>query len=131
MPNPGRNKTNNQQRKKPTMFTDIPTDLFPGYEYKAAGATVTANSIVIPLTALPGLTSGEAHATTGDPRKIIYELNERIYTWFNALPADERPSRINVSRSSSVNETTSLLTRYFQTQAVTVISGQEVADEPT
>lgn len=41
-----------------------PTNVFSGY-------TADANGLTIPFSAIPGLTSAEAHPTTGDAREVI------------------------------------------------------------
>jgi hypothetical protein len=78
-----------------------PTDLFAGYEYKAAAAAVTADSIVIPLSALPGLTAAEAHATTGDGREVARQIDAAITAAYLALTEGERPTQMVASSSTS------------------------------
>lgn len=76
------------------MAAITPTDLFPGYEFKAAAAAVTADSIVIPLSALSGLTSAEANATTGDGREVARQIDRAIHAAIAALPSIERPEQM-------------------------------------
>lgn len=97
------------------MFDDAPTIMFPGYEFKAAGATVTADSIVIPLTALYGLTAGDAHASTGDARKIAWKINERIYQSLAALDAANLPTKMSVTRQPSVDNAGVITYSYYCT----------------
>lgn len=111
------------------MFTDTPTLMFPGYEYKAAGATVTADSIVIPLTALAGLDAAEAHATTGDSRKIAFELIDAIYAYINGLATADKPTKLNITRTSSVDDATGNVTRNHYVQTVLASTGLDVATE--
>lgn len=73
-----------------------PTDFFAGYEYVAAAGTVTANSIVIPLTALSGLLAAEADPATGDGREVARILIQSIAAAYNALPTAERPAFMSV-----------------------------------
>jgi hypothetical protein len=74
------------------MADILPTDLFPGYEVVAADGTVTADSIVIPMTALPYLTAAEANATTGDGRELARQLDLMIHDKITALPEADRPT---------------------------------------
>lgn len=89
------------------MAAITPTDLFPGYEFKAAAAAVTADSIVIPLTALPGLTSGEANATTGDGREVARQIDAAINAAYAAMTEGERPLQMSAESSlSQISNTT-------------------------
>lgn len=64
-----------------------PGQFFTGYEYVAAGGTVTANSIVIPIAALPGLLAAEADPSTGDGREVARILCQTVADKFSALGA--------------------------------------------
>lgn len=74
------------------MADITPTDLFPGYAVVAAAGTVAADSIVIPMTALPNLTPAEAHATTGDGREVARQIDLTITDAIAALPTEDKPS---------------------------------------
>ena len=67
------------------MAAILPADLFPGYELVAANGTVTAQSIVIPLSALPGLSAAEADEATGDGREVARQLDLAIHENYAAL----------------------------------------------
>jgi hypothetical protein len=86
----------------------LPTDVFPGYEYVAAAGTVTANSIVIPLSDLTELTTAEANETTGDGSQLIRAIDIAIAKAFTTLPTEERPNNVV---SAVATEYTSPLTR--------------------
>jgi hypothetical protein len=90
------------------MASILPTDVFPGYEYVAAAGTVTANSIVIPLSDLPELTTAEADEATGDGSQLIRALDIAIANAFSNLPLEERPNNVV---SAVATEYTSPLTR--------------------
>ena len=60
------------------------------------------NGITIPYANLPGLTAENANAVAGDGREIIRALIEAIFNVFNNLPADSRPTGLNISKSNPV-----------------------------
>jgi hypothetical protein len=45
----------------------LPTDLLPSYSFSGTALTID-------LSDLPGLTDAEANATSGDGRKVVFEL---------------------------------------------------------
>ena len=88
--------------------------MFPGYEYKTAGQTVTADSVVIPLAALPGLSAGEANATTGDMRIIVHRIVGAAREYYNGLDSADKPANMQLFRSTGPpNEITGIITRTF------------------
>jgi hypothetical protein len=74
------------------MADIAPTVLFPGFELVSANGTVTADSIVIPLADLPGLTAAEANPTTGDGREIARQLDIAIHEAYAGLSSEARPT---------------------------------------
>ena len=97
------------------MFDKDPALMFPGFEYKAAGGTVTANSIVIPLAALPGLSAEEADSTgVGDSRIILHRIIGAARQYYESLETADKPAQMQLFRSSSPpNEITGIITRTF------------------
>ena len=72
---------------------------------------------------------GAASGGTSDWRKVVFGIMECIYQkWINT-PSADRPAKINVSRSSSVNETTGEITRFYSVSCTTNPTGVEVVDE--
>lgn len=65
-------------------FNPAPTALFPGY-------TSDGTSITIPLAAIPGLTSVEANATTGDWRNVFLSLCHTVLTYYDSLAVADKP----------------------------------------
>lgn len=90
------------------MAAIIPTDVFAGFELVAAAGTVTAQSICIPLTALPELTAAEANATTGNGAQLIRALDVAIHEAIAALPVIDRPTQMTLTVTA---DQTSTLTR--------------------
>jgi hypothetical protein len=89
----------------------LPGDLFAGYEYVAAGGDVTANSIVIPLTALPQLSVEEAAEADGDGAQLIRAIDMAAHAALLALPEGEAPTTIT---PTTFTEQTSTNTRTIQ-----------------
>lgn len=90
----------------------------------AGSNTVQAKGPLIEVTDV------EAHASTGDWRKVLYGIMEMIYQKSLNTPIADRPSRMQVFRSSSTNETTGHTTRNYTFQFVTEAAGVEVVPEP-
>lgn len=83
-----------------------PTDIFSGY-------TADGNGFTIPLAAVPGLTAAEAHATTGDARELLRLLLEKYFAAIEAMPTNEKPVFMTISRGSLVGLTTSTVRRSY------------------
>jgi hypothetical protein len=109
-------------------FSAVPTNWLAGIEYKAAAAAVTANSLVIPLTALPLLTSSEITGGSADIRKIYIALADALYNAYEAKAAADKPQQMQVVRSTS--ERSGLLSRSYNFIFSATITGLEVANEP-
>ena len=109
------------------MANILPTVIFPGMEYKDAAAAVTANSIVIPITALAGLSAAEADPSTGDGRKVIEAIVRNAVQSITALSAANRPTYLTVSQSNAA--TAAAPSRYSQTYTVTATVDAEVGSE--
>lgn len=83
------------------MASITPTDIFTGYEIVAASGTVTADSICIPLSNFPYLSSVEYDETTGDGREVCRQIDLKIDSAFQALPELDRPTKMTSTASSS------------------------------
>lgn len=92
----------------------------------AAGGS---NHTMLAMEALHEVTSAEAHATTGDYRKVNYGINEMQYQCWLATALDDRPEKMTMSRSSSTDDVTGLTTRFYSFSYVTEPSGIEVVAE--
>lgn len=84
------------------MADITPTQLFANYTLAANGDTITADSIVIPLSDLTGLTTTEADPATGDGREVVRILLESIFNSLNSLQTNERPTRLIFSKSQNL-----------------------------
>lgn len=77
------------------------------------------------------LTDAEAHATTGDVRKVFYALCAMMYSAWLAITSANRPTQMTLQRQTVTNDTTGETTVVFSFSFVTEVSAQEVADEPS
>ena len=82
------------------MASITPVALFPGCELLAATDPAPSQGIFIPLSALSGLTAAEANETTGDGRKVAFELSRTMFSSINAIAAASRPTRFSVARGT-------------------------------
>ena len=93
------------------------------------GYTANTTSITIPIASLDGLDAAEADASTGDIRKVLRALLTTVNAaWQGEDPAD-RPAKWTQSRSSSIDGTTSIVTRTFTHVFRTAAAGEEVVPE--
>lgn len=115
-------------------FTPVPsTWLGSGYTLSGSGASATINFGINGNTnpTFTEITAAEANATTGDIRKILYGIVEGIYVKYQAVAAvpANLPNRLTVSKTSSVNSTTGLITSNYFIQFVLEASGLDVTAE--
>jgi len=83
------------------MANITPSQVFTGVEYVAAGGTVTADSIVIPLSATSGnLTTDEADPITGDGRELFRQLVDTGANNINNLATASKPTKMAVTLPS-------------------------------
>ena len=104
----------------------LPGALFPGYETKLAGEAVTADSIVIPLAALPALSVAEADAVAGDGREVKRAIDDTSTNRFQALPDNQKPTSMTLTRGNSTNAPNGA-TRQPYSSSYTVINDQSAA----
>ena len=115
-------------------YSSNPTTwLGSGYTLSGSGASAAINFGINGNTnpTLTEITAAEAHATTGDIRKILYGIVEGIYVKYQAVAAvpANLPNRLTVSKTSSVNSTTGLITSNYFIQFVLEASGLDVTAE--
>lgn len=79
---------------------------------------------------LDEVTSTEATASsTGDWRKMVFGIMEMLYWRYTSLATADRPSRLSITRNSSVDDSTGNITRYYSVTITTAPTGVEVIDE--
>jgi hypothetical protein len=103
-------------------FNPAPTQIIASWSEDATNVT-------FPIASVSELTAAEADASTGDSRKVVYALLEKLHAWYTALAVGDRPGKLTVNRGSTVNEITGEITRNYYIQIVTTPSGIEVSDE--
>ena len=103
-------------------FDGTPTTWIASY---AADAT----NMTIPIASLPELTDAEAHATTGDIREIAWAITEKLFQEFNGRVLDDRPVRMGITKSASINSTTGVLINSIVFTFQTAIGSQNIIDE--
>ena len=101
-----------------------PSHWLPGY-------TADSSGITIPLTALPGLSADEAGGSNADIRKVVRALFAALHKAYIEEAAADRPARMEISRNTSVDESTDSTTRIYQARFQVAVSEEEVVDEPS
>ena len=116
-------------------YTPVPsTWLGAGYTLSGSGATAAINFGINGNTTgatFTEITAAEANASTGEIRKIIYGVVEGLYQKYltvSATPAN-LPNRLTISKNSSVNATTGLITSSYTFSFVLEATGLEVTAE--
>ena len=117
-------------------FTKAPTGwLGSGYTVSGSGTTAAINFGISGNTAvgeaLPQITSAEANASTGDIRMVYYGIVEQLYQAYLGKADADKPNRMSLSKSSSVNSTTGLITTTYSIQFVLQATGLDVTAEAT
>lgn len=89
-----------------------------GYTLSGSGATAAINFGISGSTnaTLPEITATEANASSGDIRKIYYGLVEAMYQSYAGKAVADRPNRMLISKTSSVDATTGLVTTGYNFQ---------------
>lgn len=106
------------------MANITPNELFPGI-------TLSGNSLVIPLAALDGLSTTEANPTTGDGRKVAFELVKAIVNRYTGLSPTSRPTRMSVASVPPIGMTATIARRSYTLNFDVDVSQTDIADEPT
>ena len=90
--------------------------------------TASEDSLVLPLTGLPGLDSAAIDPQNGDIRKILYSQLKKVYAGLNAIPTADRPARLNITRFTTVSGNT-IQQAYTLTFEIN-IDEADIASEP-
>lgn len=85
--------------------------------------------ITVPIASFPQLTAAEADGTSGDIRKIIFAILEVLYAKHVSLATADRPSKLTITKTASVDTATNVLTNTYNFTIKTDILTQEVVDE--
>jgi hypothetical protein len=94
-----------------------------------ANWTSDGTDVTLPIASVPELTAAEADVTTGDIRKIMYAILERCWVKWNSLAIADRSTKMVLTKSSSVEAATGIITTVFTYTFKNTITAQDVADE--
>ena len=98
-----------------------------------ANWAVNSSNIVVPIASFPELAAApstdEADGATGDIRRVVFALMEKLYSAWNALDAADRPTKMTIAKSVSPNVSTGVNTNTYTIRVYTAISAQEVEAE--
>ncbi len=107
------------------MAAPLPTDLIPGFALLANTDPAPEQGIFIPLSNLTGLTALEANATTGDGRKVLFEILKAVQTAYAAIsPA---PSGLVVTKSTPTGVNVTTIRQSYNAQFDLAIDTVDVA----
>ena len=87
-------------------FSAVPTVYFSAYDY-------ATSTMKFPISCVPEITAGEADAVTGDIRAIMFSLLEQMYVVWNALATANKSTKMTITRSQSLNQSTTYITRSY------------------
>jgi hypothetical protein len=110
-------------------YSPVPSTFF------GAGMTNGTNTLILSTNDASGtklltqLTDAEAHVTTGDFRKIIFAIMEMLSTKWEATDVADRPAKVAITKSSSINALTGAITNAYTVVCYNELGAQEVADE--
>lgn len=108
-------------------FNPLPQTWFTGLT--SGTTTHLTTDLVIPIATFPELTAAEINVTTGDVRKFLYAICEKAWSVWNALLTADRPNKMTLTKSSSVDATTGIVTNVYTFTFKNSITAQDVASE--
>ena len=85
--------------------------------------TITASGVLLEVT------DTEAAATTGDIRRVLWGLQERLWLHWSSLATADRPAQMTLRKSSFINAATNRVTASYTLDFVLEPSGLEVVSE--
>ena len=85
--------------------------------------------ITVPLATFPEMTAAEADASSGDIRKVLFAIAEKLYDAWNGTAAADRPTKMHIGKSTSVDVQTGIVTNSYTWRFYTQIGSEEVVDE--
>lgn len=86
-------------------------------------------TISVPIATFPELTAAELDAATGDIRKVLYAICEKSWLRWAALATADRCTKMTLTKSSSVDSVTGVITNVYTFTFRNSITAQDVADE--
>ena len=86
-------------------------------------------TISVPIASFAEMTAGEADATTGDIRKVLFAICEHLYQEWNTTLTGDRPTKMTIGRTSTVNEANDEITKRYTLTFITTSASTEVVNE--
>ncbi len=111
------------------MANILPTSVFPGFKLLSSGDTAPETGIFIPLSSLTGLTTAEASETTGDGRKVAYEVTKAMHSSYANLSDAAKPNHFLADISPPVGLTADVVRRTYTLSFDLNITGSDVTTE--
>jgi len=91
--------------------------------------TATATDVTFPIASVDLLDSIEANGTTGDIRKVMFALCEHIYNHYRQLPSGDKPTKMILSKSTTLNPDTNINTNTYTFRFLTQVIDEDVVAE--
>lgn len=93
------------------------------------GLTDDGTDLSIPISTFPELTAEELDSVDGDVRKFLYAFMEKTWAEYTSLTTATKPTKMTITKTSSVNTSLGIITNTYTLQFKNVISSQDVAPE--
>ena len=103
-------------------FNKSPQELIKGW-------AAESDAYTIPSSFLAALSKVDSNPETGDSRAIVYSFIEAFYQWYNHLPLEDRPTKLQINRASYVDDVTNAISRTYTVSISTLPTSLSVADE--
>lgn len=94
-----------------------------------AGWSENGTDITVPIATFPEMTAAEADASTGDIRKIMFALIDKLYQTYRATAEANRPGKVSITRTSFPPDSGGVVRHVYQFQFYVETTAQEVEDE--
>jgi hypothetical protein len=91
------------------------------------GWATLGTTISFPAPSIPELDLAEADADTGDIRKVIFALLEKIYDHYAGLPSADQPSNLTFGTSGYFNNQNGALERTYSLKFTLAATSFDVA----
>ncbi len=86
------------------MAVDLkPPTWIAGWDVKSGTVTLAAQSIVIPIASLSGMTAGLADATTGDIRACLMSILHTVNAYWLTKTAAELPQMMMLNKTGTIS----------------------------
>jgi len=87
-------------------------------------------NVTFPIASVPELTADEADGATGDIRRVLFALLEKLWAVWAATETADQPTKMTLYRSTTTNDLTGAMQRVFTARFDVEVTAQDVEDEP-